>query len=82
MHGFEVHSDESACRKKVRLGLEQVKICLFQHVLDIFRLGIEIYRLFHRCEYQLHLFSKSFFLLLYDKSGGNFLLTWLWNAAS
>ena len=24
MHGFEVHSNESACIKKVRLGLEQV----------------------------------------------------------
>ena len=26
MHSFEVHSNESACRKKVRLGLEQVHI--------------------------------------------------------
>ena len=24
MHIFEVHSNENACRKKVRLGLEQV----------------------------------------------------------
>ena len=24
MHSFEVHLNESACRKKVRLGLEQV----------------------------------------------------------
>ena len=24
MHSFEVHSNESVCRKKVRLGLEQV----------------------------------------------------------
>ena len=24
MHSFEVHSNESACRKKVRLGLKQV----------------------------------------------------------
>ena len=24
MHSFEVHSNESACRKKVRLKLEQV----------------------------------------------------------
>ena len=24
MHGFEVHSNESACRKNVRLGMEQV----------------------------------------------------------
>ena len=24
MHSFEVHSNESACRKNVRLGLEQV----------------------------------------------------------
>ena len=24
MHSFEVHSNESACRKKVRLGLEEV----------------------------------------------------------
>ena len=24
MHSFEVHSDESVCRKKVHLGLEQV----------------------------------------------------------
>ena len=24
MHSFEVHSNKSACRKKVRLGLEQV----------------------------------------------------------
>ena len=28
MHSFEVHSNESACRKKVRLGLEQVKYCI------------------------------------------------------
>ena len=27
MHNFEVHSNESACRKKVRLGLEQVNNC-------------------------------------------------------
>ena len=26
MHSFEVHSNESACRKSGRLGLEQVKI--------------------------------------------------------
>ena len=26
MRSFEVHSNESACRKKVRLGLEQVTI--------------------------------------------------------
>ena len=26
MHSFEVHSNESACRKKVRIGLEQVKM--------------------------------------------------------
>ena len=25
MHGFEVHSNESACRKSGRLGLDQVK---------------------------------------------------------
>ena len=25
MHSFEVHSNESACRKSGRLGLEQVK---------------------------------------------------------
>ena len=25
MHSFEVHLNESACRKKVRLGLEQVR---------------------------------------------------------
>ena len=24
MHSFEVHSNESACTKKVRLGMEQV----------------------------------------------------------
>ena len=24
MHSFEVHSNESACKKKVRLGMEQV----------------------------------------------------------
>ena len=28
MHSFEVHPNESACRKKVRLGLEQVLKCL------------------------------------------------------
>ena len=29
MHSFEVHSNESECRKKVRLGLEQVRwVCL------------------------------------------------------
>ena len=27
MHSFEVHSDESACRKIGRLGLEQVCCC-------------------------------------------------------
>ena len=26
MHSFEVHSNESACRKKVRFGLEQVSV--------------------------------------------------------
>ena len=26
MHSFEVHSNESACRKKVRLGMEQFAI--------------------------------------------------------
>ena len=26
MHSFEVHSNECTCRKKVRLGLEQVQI--------------------------------------------------------
>ena len=26
MHSFEVHSNESACRKKVCLGMEQVHI--------------------------------------------------------
>ena len=25
MHNFEVHSNESACRKSVRLGLDQVQ---------------------------------------------------------
>ena len=25
MHSFEVHSIENACRKKVRLGMEQIK---------------------------------------------------------
>ena len=25
MHSFEVHSNESACRKRVRLALEQVR---------------------------------------------------------
>ena len=44
MHSFEVHSNESACRKKVRLGLEQVYdhrslklptvICLVKLVYD------------------------------------------------
>ena len=29
MHSFEVHSNESACRKKVRLGLEQVLYCQY-----------------------------------------------------
>ena len=28
MHSCEVHSNESACRKKVRLGLEQVIMCI------------------------------------------------------
>ena len=32
MHRFEVHSNESACRKKVRLGLEQVFDELYIHV--------------------------------------------------
>ena len=29
-HSFEVHSNESACRKQVRLGLEQVKYYTLQ----------------------------------------------------
>ena len=35
MHGFEVHSNESACRKKVRLGLEQVLRDLITKHMDI-----------------------------------------------
>ena len=30
MHSFEVHSNESACKKRGRLGLEQVTRCLIQ----------------------------------------------------
>ena len=39
MHSFEVHSNESACRKNVRFGLEQVLCvlcsCLFHSDVDI-----------------------------------------------
>ena len=31
MHSFEEHSNESACRKKVRLGIEQVLYVLGLH---------------------------------------------------
>ena len=30
MHSFEVHSNESACRKKARLGLEQVTMGMLE----------------------------------------------------
>ena len=32
MHSFEVHSNESACRKSGRLGLEQVLILIVYHL--------------------------------------------------
>ena len=32
MHSFEVHSNESACRKSGRLGLEQVWIKRYLHL--------------------------------------------------
>ena len=35
MHSFEVHSNESACRKKVRLGLEQVLCWLIVSLLQM-----------------------------------------------
>ena len=35
MHSFEVHSNESACRKSGRLGLEQVKSCIHKTSVDI-----------------------------------------------
>ena len=41
MHSFEVHSNESACRKKVRLGLEQV---VNQVVTQVFSLILALYR--------------------------------------
>ena len=37
MHSFEMHSNESACRKNVRLGLEQVVCCL---ILTIFKYSL------------------------------------------
>ena len=46
MHSFEVHSNESACRKKVCLGLEQVmyvtRLGGFLHGLG-FPLGVTLY---------------------------------------
>ena len=39
MHSFEVHSTESACRKKGRLGLEQ----FLYHSTILFLVGIDIY---------------------------------------
>ena len=34
MHGFEVHSNESACRKSGRLGLEQVQRTIKEKICD------------------------------------------------
>ena len=34
MHSFEVHSDENACGKKVRLGLEQVILDIQQEMIS------------------------------------------------
>ena len=43
MHSFEVHSNESACRKSGRLGLEQVQykypLYLFNHASQNFQKG-------------------------------------------
>ena len=41
MHSFEVHSNESACRKKVRLGLEQVIEKNLEIVYDLGEGGVE-----------------------------------------
>ena len=54
MHSFEVHSNESACRKKVRLGMEQV--------MRILQKGdIQFYRKYHELPHDsgiLHLTDK------------------------
>ena len=35
MHSFEVHSNESTCRKNVRLGLEQVRCDMLVQWADL-----------------------------------------------
>ena len=41
MHSFEVHSNESACIKKVRLGLEEA-IAYWNLRMFVHRLGIQL----------------------------------------
>ena len=36
---FEVHSNDSACRKKVRLGIEQVIVQTWKNGMVILRIG-------------------------------------------
>ena len=64
MHSFEVHSNESTCRKKVRLGLEQV-ICAVNWVtipgiLRYFRImEKDVMRASVLTNYCLHFFEKE-----------------------
>ena len=44
MHSFEVHSNESACRKSGRLGLEQV-IRQYYNYNSMFNLELTIFNL-------------------------------------
>ena len=45
MHSFEVHSNESACRKKVLLGLEQVKKVRSTHTFQYAVKGVGLKRI-------------------------------------
>ena len=56
MHSFEVHSDESACRKKVLLGLEQV---IRQYGVVQYNKEASIYKI-------NELFKKLFTIGFYD----------------
>ena len=44
MHSFEVHSNESACRKKVLLGLEQVKKVRSTHTFQYAVKGVGFFK--------------------------------------
>ena len=52
MHSFEVHSNESACRKIGRLGLEQVL-----YVLVLMEIGLQCHKIILLFFYKAYLWS-------------------------